>query len=151
MMATTYYVSVAEVVLAHFTNDAALMTLLSNQIGTRHKFQMKDSPDSGRWSVDVPGFTIRADGGISSKYVGEQRSNIECIAWAKDYLSAYAVHAEVVRIVRNTDRTVVNGNLLLSLTFETQPTQTIDPETNIPQLMFFLSGLVGENPELLGD
>jgi hypothetical protein len=145
-----YYVPVVLVVLAHFSNDAALMTLLNDQIGTRHKYQMKDSPDVGKWSIDYPGLTVRADGGISSIHVAEQRSNIECLVWTStNYLDAYAVHGEIVRIVRNTDRTVVDGNLLLSLTFDTQPTQTIDPETGLLQLMFFLSGLVGENQNII--
>jgi len=146
---TDLIVSVPEIVIAYFSLDADLMTMLDSQIGTRHKFTDDRPTPAGKWSIDnAPGLTIRADAGQASKYVPEQRSNLECLSWAKNYGEALAVYSEVVRIVRDFQRVTVNGYLLLTLSLETQPTQLVDPETNYPQAMFFLYGVVGENRQV---
>jgi len=143
-----YYVSPVEVAIAYLSLDATLLSLINSQIGVRHRFTTDASLSANDWSIDDPALTVRGSGGTSQKYVREQPANLECIAWARNYGKAYEVYGEVVRIVRDTQRTVVNGNLLLSLSLESQPTELLDESTNYPQVMFFLNCLVGENQEV---
>lgn len=136
-----YYISPVQAVIEYMETISALTDIVGTQIGTRHKF----TDESGGWDRNTPALTFRADGGISKKYTREQPSNLECIAWAPTHLQGYSVYGVIVETLRDFVRTEINGALIQILTVETQPTQLVDPETGIPQIMFFMDAQVGEN------
>lgn len=142
-MADELLVTPLEPILGLFAADADLMDAIGDQLGTTHKFGDAETQED-RWDIDVPGLTVRLDGGLSQSYLDEQPCNVECLAIAQNYGRAFEVYNHVKRIVRATKRTPVAGGLIYALSLATGPTELVEQDLNLPAVMFFLNARVSE-------
>lgn len=135
-MASDLPITLAGTVIAYFRSVAALVPHLGSRIALREHY-------SHGWDPGRAGLTIRPDGGSAEQYLLQQSGRLECRIYGPDPETCDVIYALIERDLQEFGRSLVDSRaVLLALVLETSPSFLMDPDTNLPMYLFFISASV---------
>lgn len=135
-MATDLPITLAGAVIAYFRSVQTLAPYLGSRIALQEHY-------SHGWEPGRAGLTVRPDGGSAERYLLQQNGRLECRIYGPDPETCDVIYALIERDLQEFERSLVDARaVLLALVLETSPSFLMDPDTNLPMYLFFVSASV---------